>query len=154
MQRFENPNEEEWAHRILKGRIVKQVDTSSESGRLKLSIGHVDADGKISGIANHSTETMEVDALMVATGYRRDAHKDMLHKVEHLRPAGLDEWIVTRDYKVALDSEKVSKDSGVFLQGCNEKTHGLSDSLLSILATRGGEMVDFIFGDKVQKVRA
>jgi L-ornithine N5-oxygenase len=32
------------------------------------------------------------------------------------------------------------------LQGCNEKTHGLSDSLLSILAVRGGEMVESIFG--------
>jgi L-ornithine N5-oxygenase len=32
------------------------------------------------------------------------------------------------------------------LQGCNESTHGLSDTLLSILATRGGEMVNSIFG--------
>jgi L-ornithine N5-oxygenase len=32
--------------------------------------------------------------------------------------------------------------ANVFLQGCCEETHGLSDTLLSILAVRSQEVVD------------
>jgi L-ornithine N5-oxygenase len=53
---------------------------------------------------------------------------------------------VGRDYSVHFEQGTVQPDAGIFLQGCNEKTHGLSDTLLSILAVRGGEMVDRIFG--------
>lgn len=153
MQRFENPNEEEWAHRMFKGRVVKKIDVGDSNGPLKLHVSHVDADGAVSGIANHAVDVFEVDALMVATGYRRDAHKHLLRQAEYLRPQNSDDWVVQRDYSVEFDSNKVSKDAGIYLQGCNEKTHGLSDSLLSILATRGGEMVDAIFGNEIRKIK-
>ena len=92
-------------------------------------------------------DVLEVDALIVATGYVRDAHDDMLKPVQHLRSlAHQDRWAVQRDYRVALDTAKVSSQAGIWLQGCNESTHGLSDTLLSILAVRGGEIVYSIFG--------
>ncbi|OBT68718.1 hypothetical protein VE03_01650 [Pseudogymnoascus sp. 23342-1-I1] len=53
---------------------------------------------------------------------------------------------VGRDYKVQYAPGAVEEGAGVWLQGCNEKTHGLSDTLLSILAHRGGEVVGSIFG--------
>ncbi|KFY87813.1 hypothetical protein V500_06740 [Pseudogymnoascus sp. VKM F-4518 (FW-2643)] len=53
---------------------------------------------------------------------------------------------VGRDYKVQYAPGAVEEGAGVWLQGCNEKTHGLSDTLLSILAHRGGEVVQSIFG--------
>ncbi|KFX86117.1 hypothetical protein V490_09219, partial [Pseudogymnoascus sp. VKM F-3557] len=53
---------------------------------------------------------------------------------------------VGRDYKVQYAPGAVEEGSGIWLQGCNEKTHGLSDTLLSILAHRGGEVVQSIFG--------
>ncbi|KAH9845338.1 L-ornithine N(5)-monooxygenase [Teratosphaeria destructans] len=55
-------------------------------------------------------------------------------------------WTVRRDYGVEFKRGAIAPDAGVWLQGCNEQTHGLSDSLLSILACRGGEMVESIFG--------
>jgi L-ornithine N5-oxygenase len=48
-----------------------------------------------------------------------------------------------------LDGAKVSAQAGIWLQGCNEKTHGLSDSLLSVLAVRGGEIVASVFGEQL-----
>jgi L-ornithine N5-oxygenase len=59
-------------------------------------------------------------------------------------------WSVGRDYRVQTAPGAVGQDAGIWLQGCNEKTHGLSDSLLSILAVRGGEMVESIFGAECQ----
>ncbi|KFY17360.1 hypothetical protein V492_00726, partial [Pseudogymnoascus sp. VKM F-4246] len=53
---------------------------------------------------------------------------------------------VGRDYKVQYAPGAVEEGAGIWLQGCNEKTHGLSDTLLSILAHRGGEVVGSIFG--------
>lgn len=76
----------------------------------------------------------------------------MLRPAEHLRPRGNDpveRWNVSRDYRVQFEPGTVSDDAGVWLQGCNETTHGLSDVLLSILATRAGEVVDTIFGNRL-----
>jgi len=56
-------------------------------------------------------------------------------------------FAVRRDYSIPFDSSKVNANAGVWLQGCNESSHGLSDTLLSILATRGGELVESILGD-------
>ena len=71
-------------------------------------------------------------------------------------------WQINRDYSVVFADGAVAsptaadgrseggaaKGAGIWLQGCNEATHGLSDSLLSILATRAGELVRSIFGDR------
>ena len=56
-------------------------------------------------------------------------------------------FAVRRDYSIPFPPSKVSPNAGVWLQGCNESSHGLSDTLLSILATRGGELVESILGD-------
>lgn len=70
---------------------------------------------------------------------------------------------VGRDYGVRFSAGTVAQGSGVWLQGCCEGTHGvssashllpfqpltssqLSDTLLSVLSTRSGEMVESIFG--------
>lgn len=98
---------------------------------------------------NEGKEVLDVDALMVATGYIRDAHEELLENVRSLRPAGASAWNPGRDYRVSLDSAKVSAQAGIWLQGCNEQTHGLSDSLLSVLAVRSGEIVGSVFADQL-----
>lgn len=55
-------------------------------------------------------------------------------------------WKVCRNYAVQFKKDSVRDNAGIWLQGSNENTHGLSDTLLSILATRGGEVVQSIFG--------
>jgi L-ornithine N5-oxygenase len=143
LQRVKNPDQTQWQHRILPERKVARIEHHNPANRMRIhvkSIGDEPADGK---------EVLEVDALMVATGYQRDAHEQLLEQVRALRPAGQAAWNPGRDYRVNLDGSKVSQQAGIWLQGCNEKTHGLSDSLLSILAVRGGEIVSSVFGEQL-----
>lgn len=142
VQRVRNPDETQWQHRILSERAIGRIEHHNPSQRMRVHVKPLE--GKSEG-----KEVLEVDALMVATGYLRDAHEQLLEQVRSLRPAGQDAWMAGRDYRVALDDERVSGDAGIWLQGCNEKTHGLSDSLLSILAVRGGEIVNSVFGEQL-----
>lgn len=117
---------------------------------------------------NSGEEILDVDLVIAATGYQRKAHVDMLKDawkmlpslqdgVASLKPRS-DQWSVqtddgerrvmevSRDYKVKFADGTVAPESGIWLQGCCEGTHGLSDTLLSILSVRSGEIVDAIFG--------
>jgi L-ornithine N5-monooxygenase len=54
---------------------------------------------------------------------------------------GLDGIDVTRQYRVRLEAEGApAPTAGLYLQGVNEDTHGISDSLLSVLAQRAEEI--------------
>lgn len=75
-------------------------------------------------------EVLIVDAVVVATGYVRNAHEDMLRSARYLMPGGdapKRSWTVGRDYRVQMDSRKISPSAGIWLQGCNESTHGVSE---------------------------
>ncbi len=170
--------EEHWRHRILPYRQVRDVqDSPVAKGGVRLQV----QDGSplyLSAVPNaqEGWETMDFDAVFVATGYHRDLHERLLKDARHLmRGADVNDakWQVGRDYQLLFAEHKVDEDAGVWLQGCCESTHGvcfplsqwpplakaeadrgaqadlqwqLSDSLLSILATRAGEMVRAIFG--------
>lgn len=145
-QRIRNQDEETWQHRILPYRYVTAVEDLPGNGPIRL---HIRNDSSAFGESNSSIkETVDVDAVFAATGYVRNAHEEMLRPAEFLKPTAEDtiSWHVARDYRVRFEPGTVSDDAGVWLQGCNEMTHGLSDVLLSILATRAGEMVKSIFG--------
>ena len=86
----------------------------------------------------------DIDLVIVGTGYTRDAHEDLLKPIAHLAACGLSD--VERNYRLKMRPGAVDKDCGIWLQGCCEASHGLSDSLLSILAVRAGELVESIFG--------
>lgn len=146
--RIKYHSEEEWPQRILNHRTVTGVSTLASNGSNALRLHMVDQSGSFEANKDIQTETLDVDLIVVASGYRRDAHDDMLKGLEYLRPQGAtsyQQWEVERDYSVRLKDKAVAPGAGIWLQGCNESTHGLSDTLLSILATRGGEMVENIF---------
>ena len=141
-QRIKEPDETKWRHSILRSQQVIGI-SKGKSDKLVLSMKDLNP---LKTNPQPEEGTLEVDAVFLATGYRRNAHEKMLRDVEHLRSPEDARWRVRRDYKVEMDESKVSPNAGIWLQGCNESTHGLSDTLLSTLATRGGEMVDSIFG--------
>ncbi|KAL4889093.1 L-lysine 6-monooxygenase (NADPH-requiring)-domain-containing protein [Aspergillus ambiguus] len=148
LQRVKTADESQWQHRILPGRKITRVEHhGGPAARMRLHVKA--AKDSAESLVGDGKEVLEVDALMVATGYYRNAHEQLLQHVQHLRPAGQDQWTPFRDYRVQLDGAKVSDHAGIWLQGCNEKTHGLSDSLLSVLAARGGEMVASLFGGEL-----
>ncbi|KAJ4288775.1 PAK- GC kinase Sid1 [Collariella sp. IMI 366227] len=161
------PDEKQWPHRILAGRDLLAAEDKGNSLRLKVArVPEAEAtDGPLV-----DEEDLEVDLVICATGYKRTAHIDMLKGAWRLFPeiaAGdstiprKDRWLVQageaeksstrvmevgRDYGVRFSNGAVASGSGIWLQGCCEGTHGLSDTLLSVLSTRSGEMVKSIFG--------
>lgn len=143
-------SEEEWPHRIMNYREVQGVRDVEVDGRPALELQVQNNSGMYMSHKQCSTEKVTVDMVVVASGYVRNSHEQMLQGLTELKPGGTTSdksWTVGRDYSVEFEHGTVQPDAGVWLQGCNEKTHGLSDTLLSILAIRGGEMVDNIFGN-------
>ncbi|KAH8695923.1 L-ornithine N5-oxygenase sida [Talaromyces proteolyticus] len=143
MQRIKNPDSSTWQHRILPRHTIEGVYQIRTNECLKIHLQTADN--------RRQKEVLEVDALMVATGYTRNTYEELLSKVQNLRPTGSIHWGVNRNYSVILDRAKVGSRAGIWLQGCNESTHGLSDSLLSVLASRAGELVESILREHLPK---
>ncbi len=77
--------------------------------------------------------TVRYDAAVLATGYERAAHRDVLAP---LAPY-LGDLTVDRHYRVQAAP---GFRPAIFLQGACESSHGLSDTLLSVTAVRTGEI--------------
>lgn len=143
-QRMQDPNPENWQHRILPCREIVDV-SDAPSGKVALKV----MDRSSQNPETDTTERTEFDAVILATGYIRDVHNQMLKECEVINGSQDGTWVAERDYQVQLNRDLVEQDVSIYLQGCNERTHGLSDTLLSILATRGGEIVDSVFGKAI-----
>lgn len=147
-------DESKWPHRILGATDIvgaSSDDTNQETLRLQLR-----------NLREQTDYLLDVDLVIAATGYKRTGHLTMLDEgVSKLLPEvasgsteikmnvkGLEQKNVKvgRDYSVQFAPGKVARGSGIWLQGCNEATHGLSDTLLSVLACRSDEIVNSIFG--------
>ncbi|MGQ9367791.1 lysine N(6)-hydroxylase/L-ornithine N(5)-oxygenase family protein [Azospirillum sp. ST 5-10] len=78
-------------------------------------------------------ETRRYDAVVLATGFERTVHRTLLEPLaEHL-----DGMRVDRNYRLLADERLTAP---VFLQGYCESSHGLSDTLLSVLPMRAAEI--------------
>lgn len=114
-QRLQNPNKTEWQHRIVTLREVAGAE-ESKTGALHLKL--------------RNTHTSEVetsgpfDAVIFATGYVRNLHETLLKPAKGLLEG--EHCEVGRDYRVKFREGAVARDSGVWLQGCCESTHGVS----------------------------
>ncbi|TBU88043.1 ornithine monooxygenase [Stutzerimonas kirkiae] len=84
-------------------------------------------------LATGQQRTHRYDAVILATGYERRSHKDLLAPLEDY----LQDYQVDRDYR-ALASPELQ--APIYLQGFCESTHGLSDTLLSVLPIRSEEI--------------
>jgi len=133
-QKLRNPDPSTWKHHIIPLRRV--IGSSETSTGIQLDLENTRT-GEVE-------TTMAFDAVIFGTGYVRDVHETMLKPSRSLMKDG--KCTVGRDYKVQFEEGRVEDSAGVWLQGCCEKTHGLSDTLLSILAVRSAELVDSIFG--------
>lgn len=75
------------------------------------------------------------DAVILATGYARDRHKMLLAPLATY----LGDFGVDRQYRLQSAPNFLP---AIFLQGACEASHGLSDTLLSVTASRTGEIGD------------
>jgi len=73
------------------------------------------------------------DAVILATGYRRDYHRSLLDPLSSY----MGDFSVDRHYR--LQSAPNFRPA-IFLQGACESSHGLSDTLLSVTAVRTDEI--------------
>lgn len=132
-----SPEEEaQWPHRIMPYRRVVDVEDSPvQKGGIRL---HVQDQSplyfsEVPG-GQEQKDTIDVDAVFVATGYFRDLHETLLKDARHLMPGGDlkdAKWSVQRDYRINFENKTVSQDAGVWLQGCCETTHGVSGPSLA-----------------------
>jgi L-ornithine N5-oxygenase len=77
-------------------------------------------------LATGQQQTHRYDAVILATGYERRSHRDLLAPL-----AGyLEDFSVDRNYRVLASPDL---QASVYLQGFCENSHGLSDTLLSVL---------------------
>lgn len=148
--RIQSESEDQWPQRILTHCAVTGMRSLPSDSEHAVRLYIQDDSRSFKAHKSSKTECLDVDLVVVASGYRRDAHEDILKYIKHLMTDGEDDngasYGVGRDYRVHFKNGSVEPDAGIWLQGCNESTHGLSDTLLSILSTRGGEMVNSIFG--------
>ncbi|KAI1473620.1 L-lysine 6-monooxygenase (NADPH-requiring)-domain-containing protein [Daldinia eschscholtzii] len=163
-------DETKWPHRIMGGTDVVGFD--SKGDQLRLTVRPLTSIRTAVGDVTQEDEVLEVDLVIAATGYQRQSHLRMIEDVAPLLPeasepngaipsSGFGRKFseakindrpvrVSRNYSVQFSPGKVAPGSGVWLQGCCEGTHGLSDTLLSVLATRSEEIVNSIFGEGIQ----
>lgn len=120
-------DEQHWPQRLLNYREVERT-TDLPDNRVRLHIRNDTA--RYRRAKSSTSETLDVDLVMIASGYRRDKHEELLSKVRPLMPGGDQpgqKWTVNRDYRVNFEQGAVdAKQSGIWLQGCNEGTHGVS----------------------------
>ncbi|WP_030154151.1 SidA/IucD/PvdA family monooxygenase [Streptomyces sp. NRRL S-244] len=81
------------------------------------------------------TEPLRCDLVLLGTGY--DPRKPALVR-ELAARVGIDEVEVSRAHRVNLGE---SARGAVYLQGVNEETHGIADSLISVLANRSHDIL-------------
>ncbi|ARP81328.1 ornithine monooxygenase [Bordetella genomosp. 8] len=109
-------------HRLLRRREVTAV--------------HADDDGVslvLRDLDDGTRDTLRYDAVVLATGYERDQHRQLLAPLDGY----LHGYAPDRQYRLRGD-ERLRP--AIYVQGGSEATHGISDSLLSILAIRSWEI--------------
>ncbi|MFJ6671360.1 lysine N(6)-hydroxylase/L-ornithine N(5)-oxygenase family protein [Actinosynnema sp. NPDC091369] len=85
-----------------------------------------------------AVEELRCDVVLLGTGF--DPRPPRLLRAL-MEPLGRTELTADRGYRVDLGE---TASAALYLQGVNEETHGISDSLLSVLAQRSRHIVDDI----------
>ena len=95
---------------------------------------------------------LRCDVVMLGTGFVRELPRLVRGLTDAL---GLDAPEVSRNYRLQTGTGSQTgfyEPGAAYLQGVNEATHGIADSLLSVLAARAGDIADDLLGHR--RVRA
>ncbi|HJQ01594.1 MAG TPA: SidA/IucD/PvdA family monooxygenase [Jatrophihabitans sp.] len=116
--------------------------TGSERMRMRTMVEVADAelsDGEVvltlMDRKTGKTEQLCCDVVLLGTGFARRMPKLVRDLAASVL---LDEIAVSRNYRLQLPA---TVQAGCYLQGVNEATHGMADTLLSVLAIRSEEIV-------------
>jgi L-ornithine N5-oxygenase len=106
------------------------VDVNEAAGQVRVLVR---------SLLDGTTEELAADAVVFATGYEPGDIRPLLGELDRrcVRDGrGLP--VVERDYRIRTDRQF---HCGLYLQGGTEHSHGITSSLLSNVAVRGGEIV-------------
>jgi L-ornithine N5-oxygenase len=82
-------------------------------------------------------------AVVLATGYDFGHAHGLLADLEpHIQRDAAGAIVMERDYSIRTDDSVSAK---IFLQGATERTHGLTSTLISVMAQRAAEILDSAF---------
>ncbi|OKL57901.1 hypothetical protein UA08_06422 [Talaromyces atroroseus] len=138
-QRLLKPDPRDWTLSLLHNSEVTGAKVAELGNALNLKLKDT-----ITGEAKLTTQAY--DLVVVATGYQRRPFAGILKDVKPLLLSGSEEsgYQVQRNYRLLFRPGSVVRDAAIWLQGSCETSHGISDTLLSILAVRADELVDSI----------
>ena len=88
--------------------------------------------------AKGDLSAQQYDAVILATGYERELHRHLLAPLAEY----LGDFEVDRDYRIVTDPRCKA---GIYMQGFCQASHGLSDTLLSVLAIRSEEIAASLY---------
>ncbi|MFD5339466.1 SidA/IucD/PvdA family monooxygenase [Streptomyces hawaiiensis] len=88
------------------------------------------------------TDELRCDLVLLGTGFRGAMPALVQGLAAEL---GIDEVTVNRGYRLQLPA---TDGASCYLQGVNEATHGIADSLLSVLASRSGDIVKDLLAER------
>eukprot|EP01132_Coremiostelium_polycephalum_P016997 gene16997-20383_t len=88
--------------------------------------------------ATGETSLNHYDAVVLATGYERQMHRQLLAPLADY----MGDFEVSRDYRIVTDERCKA---GIYMQGFSQASHGLSDTLLSILPIRADEIAASLY---------
>ncbi|WP_395822815.1 lysine N(6)-hydroxylase/L-ornithine N(5)-oxygenase family protein [Collimonas sp.] len=130
----------EQRHRLLANTAIETAVRSS-NGQIELTLrnrldGHACAE--------------RFDALVLATGYGRATHLGLLDGLAPYLGDALAQGNVGRDYRLSTPANFKPR---IYLQGCCEDSHGLSDTLLSVLALRSDEITSSLTQEVKQEIK-
>jgi L-ornithine N5-oxygenase len=91
---------------------------------------------------NGAVQEVRADLILLGTGYNPSMPAMVRALAESL---GQDEVEVSRDYRMVIDGPA---EAACYLQGVNEATHGIGDSLLSLLAARADNVLQDILAHR------
>ncbi|MFJ2545435.1 lysine N(6)-hydroxylase/L-ornithine N(5)-oxygenase family protein [Pseudomonas sp. NPDC087612] len=112
----------QFRHAVLCRRQVQAATATADGIELTLE-----------DLSTGQQQTHRYDAVILATGYERRSHRELLAPLQDY----LEDYSVGRDYRALASSDL---QAAVYLQGFCEATHGLSDTLLSVLPIRAAEI--------------
>ncbi|PGH19366.1 hypothetical protein AJ80_04006 [Polytolypa hystricis UAMH7299] len=137
-QKLLDPNPSNWPLRVIAEREVRGLQEVGKN-QVTLELKH-------SRTGETEVTSEKYDLVILATGYKRNPFLNVLKPLQSVleTQSSGEQFGVDRNYRLRFAEGKVGRDAGVWLQGCCESSHGLSDSLLSILATRSAELLDSI----------
>ena len=120
-RRIHEPDEQSWHHQICGSRQLREA--------------RLDKDGKVE-LEFHDPQTGNRivesgwDRVVAGTGYLRNAHERLLRPAGNLIQSAEDGSVmVSKNYRVPMKPGTVQDDSGVWLQGCCQESHGVGYNL-------------------------